>query len=140
MVMENIAFFASSQAQSCVWQVCFQMSFTCFPSSACAGCCNHSADMNFVSVLQVFLGTPLIWRTVIKHSDKTSSRPRRPRPSCSWCGRLCRTSLSSSLRSLPSSPWASPFTTHQVETAKVSVFLALINTQLIEVIKMQNVV
>lgn len=69
--------------------------------------------------VQVCLGTPLTWRTVTMHLAGTSFPPRRPRRSYSWCGKLCRTSPSSSWKSLPSSHWACLFTIHQGETVKV---------------------
>lgn len=75
---------------------------------------------NFFSIQsQVSPGTPLTWRSDTRHSGRTSSLPRRPKPSCSWCGKPCKTSRSSSWRLPPSSRWACPSITWKAETVKV---------------------
>lgn len=53
----------------------------------------------------------LTWTKEKNYMVKTWYLQRSQKPSCSWYGRPCRTSLSSSWRSLPWSPWASLSTT-----------------------------
>lgn len=80
-----------------------------------------SIFMTFRLCLQVCLVTLLIWKNVTRHLDRTLSPQRSPRHSCSWCGKLCRTSRLSFWKSLQSSHWVCLSTIHLAVTVKVSV-------------------
>lgn len=64
-----------------------------------------------VYLSQVLQVPKLTWKREENYMVKTWYLQRSQKLSCNWCGRRCRTSLLSSLRLLPLSPWASLFTT-----------------------------
>ena len=64
-----------------------------------------------LSGAQGWTGRPRTYRDGGRSLARTTSLPRSPRPSCTWCGRPCRTSPSSSWRWRPSSHCPCPSTT-----------------------------
>lgn len=75
--------------------------------------------LSCVSTCQASVGTQQTWSVGIKHSAKTSSLQRSPRPFWSSCGKLYRMWHSSYWRLLPSSPLASLSTSLQERKVNV---------------------